>query len=250
MSGQSQVHQTPSHGTVSLVSNDGDDVAECPVCGGVADGFLSAGIRRVKPDRRCPACGSLERHRAVWLYFRDRTDLFTEPIQMLHVAPEPSLGPRLEALPNVDYLSGDLTSPRAMVHLDLTNLPYPDASFDVVYASQVLEHIPDDRRAMSEIYRVLRPGGWSVLLVPMFGKTTREDPSIVDPAERERLYGQSDHVRLYGHDGEYERRLAAAGFEVRADRFVAEMEPALERRYRMTHDEIIHFCTKPEPASA
>ena len=225
------------------------DVAECPICGQVADGFLAAGIRKVKPERRCPNCSSLERHRAVWIYFRERTNLFTDRINMLHVAPEPALTGPLAALPNVEYLSADLVNPRAMVHLDLTDIPYPDGSFDVVYASHVLEHIPDDQLAMREIYRVLRPGGWAVLLVPMFGPTTREDPTVVDPAERERLFGQDDHVRMYGHDGEYERRLAAAGFEVKAEAFVAEMDPVLAHRYRMLEDELIHYCAKPPAGS-
>jgi hypothetical protein len=221
------------------------DPAECPVCGTVVEAFLPSGLQRVVPDRMCPTCTSLERHRAVWLYFRQRTDLFTAPHRLLDVAPDRAFGPRLAALPNVDYLSADLVSPKAMIRLDLTQIPHPDASFDVIYVSHVLEHIPDDRRAMREIHRVLKPGGWAVLLVPMFGATTREDPTVVDPAERERLFGQDNHVRMYGHDGEYERRLREAGFDVTAEHFVAELDPTLVRRYRLQTDELIHLCAKP-----
>lgn len=222
-----------------------EDPAECPVCGTVVESFLPSGLQRVVPDRMCPTCTSLERHRAVWLYFQQRTNLFTEPLRMLDVAPDRAFGPRFAELPNVCYLSADLASPKAMIRLDLTDAPHPDASFDVIYVSHVLEHIPDDRRAMREIYRILRPGGWAVLLVPMFGATTREDPTVVDPAERERLFGQDNHVRMYGHDGEYERRLGEAGFDVTADHFVADLDPALVRRYRLQADELIHLCSKP-----
>jgi SAM-dependent methyltransferase len=221
------------------------DFAECPICGTVTKQFLAAGIKRVVPDRRCPTCTSLERHRSVWLFFQQRTNLFTEPVRMLHIAPEPATGPRIAALPNVEYLSADLDSDRAMVNFDLTDIPYPEGSFDAIFASHVLEHIPADGRAMSEMCRVLSPGGWAVLLVPMFGPNTREDFTIVDPAERERLFGQHDHVRMYGHDGEYERRLEQAGFEVTADYFVRGLDPALVRRYRLTEDELIHYCVKP-----
>ena len=134
------------------------DPAECPVRGTVVGEFLPAGSKRIMPDRRCPECRSLERHRAVWLCFQARTNLFDEQLRMLHIAPEGALGPRLSALPNLHYLSADLSSPRAMVHMDLTELAAPDGSFDVVYASHVLEHIPDDRQAICEIHRVLRPG--------------------------------------------------------------------------------------------
>jgi SAM-dependent methyltransferase len=225
------------------------DFAECPICGTVTKEFLAAGVKRVVPDRRCPTCTSLERHRSVWLFFQQRTNLFTEPVRMLHIAPESATGPRVAALPNVQYLSADLDTDRAMVNFDLTDIPYPDGSFDAIFASHVLEHIPDDRRAMSEMCRVLAPGGWAVLLVPMFGPNTREDFTIVDPAERERLFGQHDHVRMYGHDGEYERRLEEAGFEVTADYFVRGLDPALVRRYRLTEDELIHYCVKPRSSA-
>jgi SAM-dependent methyltransferase len=226
------------------------DFAECPICGTVTKEFLAAGVKRVVPDRRCPKCTSLERHRSVWLFFQQRTNLFTEPVRMLHIAPEPATGPRVAALPNVQYLSADLDSDRAMVNFDLTDIPYPDGSFDAIFASHVLEHIPDDRRAMSEMCRVLAPGGWAVLLVPMFGPNTREDFTIVDPTERDRLFGQHDHVRMYGHDGEYERRLEEAGFEVTADYFVRGLDPAVARRYRLTEDELIHYCVKPRTSAS
>jgi SAM-dependent methyltransferase len=225
------------------------DPAECPICGTVTDGFLAAGVKSMIPDRRCPTCTSLERHRAVWLFLQRRTDLFTKKnVRFLDVAPEKSIGPRVAELPNVDYLSADLVSERAMMHFDLTDIPLPDASFDVIFASHVLEHIPDDRKAMRELYRILNPGGWAVLLVPMYGPVTREDV-VDDPKERERRYGQTDHVRMYGTDGEYERRLAGAGFEVRIDDLLATLDPKLLHRYRIDPTERIHYCVRaPQPS--
>jgi SAM-dependent methyltransferase len=220
------------------------DPAECPVCGTIAAGFKPFGLVRSQPERQCPSCGSLERHRGVWLYFQERTNLFTEPVHMLHIAPEMFLARRLGARDNIDYLTADLDPDRAMVTMDITDIQYPDDTFDVVFASHVLEHIPDDELAMRELRRVLRPGGWAILQVPIYGPKTREDPSVVDPAERERLFGQDDHVRMYGNDGEYERRLTRSGFDVKVDRFVADMAPAKARRYRLSQIEDIYFCTK------
>jgi len=220
------------------------DAAECPVCGAVVEGFLPFGMVRAQPERRCPKCGSLERHRLVWLYFQRRTNLFTRSVRMLHVAPEAFIQERLQAFENIDYLSADLSSPRAMVAMDITDIQYPDDSFDVIFASHVLEHIPDDERAMQELSRVLRPDGWAILEVPMWGPRTREDPAVTDPAERARLFGQEDHVRMYGHDGVFEHRLRRSGFDVTVDKFTAELGPQLTRRYRLRETEDIYLCTK------
>jgi SAM-dependent methyltransferase len=225
------------------------DPAECPVCGSVADGFLPFGMVRPKPERRCPTCGSLERHRLIWLYFQRKTNLFTDPVKMLHIAPEAFVQERLRSFGNIDYLSADLASPRAMVKMDITDIQYPDSSFDVVFASHVLEHIPDDVQAMRELRRVLRPDGWAVLQVPMWGPRTKEDPTVTDPAERARLFGQDDHVRMYGHDGEYERRLRRAGFDVTVERFTAELGPEQTHRYRLLETEDVYLCRKGEGSS-
>ncbi len=158
-------------------------------------------------------CQALERHRLVWLYFQRMTDLFDGGAkQVLHVAPEPAFVPGLKERLGAGYLTADLDDARAMERMDITDIRHPDGSFDVIYCSHVLEHVPDDRKAMREFYRVLRPGGWAVLLVPITAETTVEDPSITDPAERLRLFGQEDHVRRYGPD--YRERLEAAGFKV------------------------------------
>lgn len=220
----------------------GPEAAECPICGTVVEAFEPHGAK-AEPDRRCPTCESVERHRLIWLYFKERTDLFTAKVRMLHLAPEPVLQERLKRRRNIDYLSADLASKIAMRKMDVTAIDMPDDQFDVIYASHVLEHVPEDRKAMRELHRVLRPGGWAVLQVPIWGPRTREDP-IDDPAERARAYGLPDHVRMYGHDGVYEQRLREAGFDVRVDAFVRELEPARARRYRLMLNEDVYYCTK------
>ena len=217
--------------------------AECPVCGTVADAFLPGGRPdRPRPDCRCPGCGSLERHRAFWLFYRERTGLFADALRMLHVAPEPCLAKRFRRLPNITYLSADLNPAKAMIALDLTQSTLPDNGFDVIHASHVLEHISDDVAAMRELHRMLSPGGLALLAVPVWGDTTQEDPAITDPAERARRYGQADHVRMYGRDGILQQRLRTAGFSVTEDRLIKDMEPALRRRYRVRAREPIFAC--------
>ena len=160
-------------------------------------------------------CGALERHRLVWLFFTKRTNLFdAAPLKRtLHFGPEPFFIDRFGRILGDGYVSADLFNPDARVKMDITDIRFPDASFDVIYCSHVLEHVGDDRKAMRELRRVLRPDGWAVILVPMSGdKKTLEDPTITDPKERLALFRQEDHVRLYGSD--YVDRLREAGFQV------------------------------------
>jgi SAM-dependent methyltransferase len=184
----------------------------CPVCDNGARRFLPHGVVK-RPEARCPMCGALERHRLMWLFFQRRTNLLDgTPKRMLHVAPEVGFQTKLTRAAGLDYLSADLLDPDVMVKMDITDIQYPDASFDVIYCSHVLEHVPDDRKAIREFHRVLRPTGWAVIQVPITAEETFEDPTITDPAERERLFGQHDHVRRYGPD--YLDRLREAGFRV------------------------------------
>jgi len=185
----------------------------CPVCNTDHDAFSSFG-HPVREDAGCPNCHSLERHRLVWFYFQRHTDLFDgHPKRMLHIAPEKSFVSRLGSALGEGYLTADIQSGAAMAQIDITEVPYPEETFDVIYCSHVLEHVSDDLKAMSELCRVLKPNGWAVLLVPIITDKTHEDKNVTDPLERARLYGQSDHVRAYGPD--YVDRLTAAGFTVR-----------------------------------
>lgn len=216
----------------------------CPLCGSHLRRFLAFGLEP-RPEALCPVCESLERHRLLWLYFRERTDLFDgRPRRFLHFAPAPALARHLERVDGLDYLTADLNAPRVMTKMDVTAIAAPDDTFDVVCCNHVLEHVPDDRRAMSEILRVLRPGGWAILQVPIRGETTQEDLSITDPRERERRYGQYDHVRQYGRD--YAARLREAGFDVSVDAFVRTLDPDRVRYHGLPAEEDIYVCRKPE----
>jgi methyltransferase family protein len=223
----------------------------CPICCSHLRCFIDYGwIHKLKAEE-CPVCGSHRRHRLIWLYFHTKFDLRKQPtISMLHLAPEPELTALFRSYPQIDYLSADIQSGRAMVKMDITAIDYPKDSFDAIYCSHVLEHIPDDRKAMAELLRVLKPGGWAILQVPIDSEreTTFEDPTIAKPEDRERAFWQFDHVRLYGRD--YQKRLEEAGFEVTVDWYVRDLSHRQVRRMGLDELEGIYVCTKPRIASA
>jgi SAM-dependent methyltransferase len=184
----------------------------CPVCEKSAKRFVPYGLPP-REEACCIHCGALERHRMTWSYFERETNLFDgQDKRVLHIAPERQFEKLLRRRIGSGYLTADLFNPRAMVKMDITDIQYEDNSFDVVYCSHVLEHVNDDQKAMREFRRVLKPTGWAVLLVPLTAERTFEDPSITDPNERVRLFGQDDHVRRYGPD--FLDRLHDAGFAV------------------------------------
>lgn len=214
----------------------------CPICRSHVRRFRQFG-QPPRADAQCPVCGSLERHRLLWVFLRSRTDLFDgAPKRILHVAPEPVVANRLQRLPRVDYLSADLEAP-AMVRMDITDIAYPDGSFDVIFCSHVLEHVEDDRLAMRELRRVLAPAGWAILLVPISPDPTFEDPTVRDPEERVRLFGQHDHVRKYGPD--FEDRLRATGWRVRRVAATDLLQADERVRTGIAADESVFHCTHP-----
>lgn len=191
------------------------ELLHCPVCGLLARAFKSGGIGKPRPNAKCPGCGSLERHRLFWLHLQDQVwpELPAGKKDVLHVAPEDFLAAKLKPRADINYVSGDLMVAGSMARLDLTDIAFWDEQFDLIICSHVLEHVPDDARAMRELHRVLRPGGVLIAMVPIRGETTYEDFSITDPAERVHHFGQEDHVRVYGRD--IRNRLEGAGFAVR-----------------------------------
>ena len=149
-----------------------------------------------------------------------------------------------KARPNLSYVSADLNSSLAMARMDITQLPFPDASFDVVLCSHVLEHVPDDRSAMAELFRVLHPAGWAIIVAPVDRSRaeTLEDPRVTRPQDRARLFGQHDHVRLYGRD--YISRLECAGFSVNVDSYVTQLDDRIIALYGLNRHERIFLCTR------
>jgi SAM-dependent methyltransferase len=215
----------------------------CPVCGKSSRKFGDFGTPPRK-DAQCMFCGALERHRYVWLYLNQHTNLFDgKPKKMLHVAPEQCFEARLRKLLGRNYITADLFDARAMVRMDITEIKYPNNSFDVIYCSHVFEHVIDDRKAMREFHRVLKPDGWAILLVPITAESTFEDPSVTEASERLRLFGQIDHVRKYGAD--YIDRLRTSGFTVRVD-YATDFfqQPEIEKFGLTNASGGIYYCTK------
>lgn len=216
----------------------------CPICGGHFRRFIPFGVgKKIRENAICPRCYAVERHRLLWLYLRDRTNLFQDRLKILHFAPEFGFQQRLRTCANLDYTSADLDMPDAMVKSDITALPFANNTFDVILCSHVLQYIPDDRKAMSELYRVLKPGGWAILFasVDVDRAITFEDPTVADPQERLHLSKHTDPVRIYGRD--YVTRLEQAGFSVRQDDYAHEIDPSLFSRYALCADPIF-YCTK------
>ena len=188
----------------------------CPVCGTTARRFRPFGVEWKREQAMCVYCGALERHRLMWLFLERKTDVFTTPgKRFLHIAPEPT-EIRIRQRVGAGYVSADLSDPSVDVQMDITRIQYPDESFDVVYCSHVLEHVPDDRLAMREFRRVLAKDGLALFLVPISAEETFEDPTITDPNDRVLAFGQNDHVRRYGPD--VVDRLREAGFRVQVVR--------------------------------
>ena len=220
------------------------DKVSCNVCNHHYRKFLPYG-RKARSNALCPNCLSLERHRMMWLFLKEKTDFFTSKAKILHIAPELCFIKRFEELHGDDYLTADLESPLAKVKLDVLNMPFGENEFDIVFCNHVMEHVESDLQAMSEIFRVLKPGGWGIIQVPLFyplAETTFEDKSIVSPTEREKAYGQSDHVRLYGKD--YINRLQSVGFEAEEVWLAKEMSEIDIKRLALPLDEPVFFVRK------
>ena len=209
---------------------------------------MAAG-KTARENARCPNCRSLERQRFVYLFLEKQTSLFDTPHHLLHIAPERCLFQRLATAENVLYTPADKFTagnryPAQTVNMDVTDIKYGDNTFDAILCSHVLEHVPDDRRALSELHRVLKPRGWAVILVPIRKgvEHTYEDPTFNTPKARERAFGQFDHVRYYGRD--FEDRLRESGFSIQQYTVQDLFTPSLIEKYRIGRSDDIYFCRR------
>lgn len=217
----------------------------CPIEGRGYRKFLPYGRLNPRPNALCPGSLSLERHRLLWLFLKERTEFFNTKLKMLHVAPEVCFMNPFEQQHGEDYITGDIESPLAKVKMDVHDIPFENNTFDVAMCNHVMEHVDDDIKAMKEFHRVLKPGGWAIFQVPFFyplKETTYEDTSITDPRDREKAFGQDDHVRMYGKD--YGQRLEKAGFKVTEDDFVMQLPKDDVKKYALPENEYIFFCEK------
>ena len=223
---------------------------ECPVCGCRRRRFLPYGYVTSRDNALCPRCLSLERHRLLWLWLVRESDLGRGAMalpRMLHIAPELSLMRRFSKMYAREaerYVTADLESPLADMHFDVQDIPLEDGAFDVVICNHIMEHVEDDRRAMRELHRILRRGGWGVVLSPVERdrEQTFEDDSITDREERTRIFGQYDHRRIYGRD--YTERLQEAGFEVYDIPYKEAFTAAEQQRYALCDDHL-YIVRKP-----
>ena len=215
-----------------------------PIDGKSFKNFLPYGYGHQRNNVLSPSTLSLERHRLLWLYLKNETDFFTAPKKVLHFAPEQAFYKRFRKQANLDYTTTDLYSPLADVKADICNLPFEDNSYGLILCNHVLEHISDDTKAMQELYRVMKPGGMGILQIPqdLSRETTFEDDSITDPKERAKIFGQYDHVRVYGRD--YFDKLRSIGFRVVEEDYTKRLDPRDVERFCLAKGEIIPIVYK------
>ena len=206
--------------------------------------FLPYGYAKVRENVLAPGTLSLERHRLFWLYLKNETTFFSAPLRVLHFAPEQAFVQKFKKQKNLTYTTTDLNSPIADVKADICDLPFKDNSFDFIICNHVLEHIPDDIKAMQELYRVLAPSGTAIVQVPYDAKReiTFEDNTITDQSERTRIFGQYDHLRVYGMD--YFKKLSSIGFDVNALDYTSGISSDDIERYRLCKGELLPVCKK------
>jgi len=206
--------------------------------------FLPYGYEKQRPNVLSPSTLSLERHRLLWLYLQKETTFFEKELKVLHMAPEQCFLSIFKKMKNLDYTTADLYSPIVDVKADILDLPFEDELFDFVLCNHVLEHIEDDTKAMSELFRVLKPGGIGIFQIPqdLSLEQSYEDTNITSPEERAAHFGQYDHVRIYGKD--YFDRLRKVGFKVNEIDYSAQLSPDMVEKYCLAKGEILPVCTK------
>ena len=208
--------------------------------------FLPYGYGKQRENALSPSTLSLERHRLMWLFLKDNTNFFTaaKKLKVLHIAPEQCFLDIFRKQQNLNYITSDLESPIADVKADICDLPFKENEFDIVFCNHVLEHISNDTKAMQELYRVLKPGGFGIFQIPqdLSKAITFEDNTITDRKERAKLFGQYDHVRVYGRD--YFDKLRSIGFKVDEVDYTKKITLEKIEKYCLMKNEILPVCYK------
>ena len=215
-----------------------------PIDGRTFRKFLPYGYGTPRENVLSPSTLSLERHRLLWVWLSRETDFFSKPAKVLHFAPEQAFYTRFRKMKHLDYTTTDLHSPLADVKADICNLPFADEAYDIIFCNHVLEHIPDDTKAMEELYRILKPNGMAVLQIPqdLSRALTFEDNTITDREERAKIFGQYDHVRVYGRD--YFDKLRAIGFKVAEVDYTEKLSSEEVDTFRLARGEVLPICYK------
>tara|TARA_B000000557_G_C20750815_1_gene432881 strand:+ start:242 stop:1006 length:765 start_codon:yes stop_codon:yes gene_type:complete len=215
-----------------------------PIDGNTFRAFLPYGYNKIRNNVLSPSTYSLERHRLLWLYLKNETSFFKAKLKVLHFAPESALMNQFKKLKNLSYDTIDLNSPIADIKADICDLPFLDNSYDFILCNHVLEHIVDDNKAIRELYRVLKKNGIGIFQVPIdYNRdTTFEDFSVTNKKERNKLFGQYDHVRIYGLD--FFDRLQKAGFSVERCEYTSKLSKEDIINFCLPKKEIIPICRK------
>ncbi len=215
----------------------------CPFCGRSYRKFLTFSKQR-RPNMACPKDYSVDRHRLLLLFLKNRTPLFKENLKVLHFSPQKCFLEKFKTLSNLEYISSHLKSPKVSVNMDITNIIYGDNIFDAIICIHVLEHVIEDQKAMKELFRVLKPGGWAILQCPIDPslEKTYENVSVTSMKERKRIFGHFQHVRIYGRD--FKDRLENSGFIVKVDDYAKSLNPDIIKKYRLNTNDEIYYCTK------
>ncbi len=203
--------------------------------------IVGGGLR----NAMCPVCRSSDRVRLLYLFLRNNTEIFTKQTRLLHIAPEKPLEEIFQKHKNIIYLTADLVPENVMQQMDITNIQYSENNFDAIICNHVLEHIPDDLKAMKELFRILKAGSWAILQVPYSKilEKTFENPSITSPEDREQIFGQKDHVRIYGKD--YTEKLRQAGFKVQEYKWTEDRDlNNSSNKLALNEDEVVFYCQK------
>lgn len=230
---------------------------ECPFCGFLSKDLALLGIdtpaaRKYKTigmgirPGMCWKCRAKDKEKLLYLYLRDVVNLFdVHSLRLLHIAPENIIAQRILSIKSIDYVCGDFFAkgymyPPYVRNMNVLNLPFPDNDFDMVMCNHVLEHVEDDRKAMNELYRVLKKGGIGILQVPMSKniEKTLEDSLVKTPKDRLAIFGQIDHLRLYGLD--YKSRLEECNFRVELVHFSNDVI----EKYGLDKNEDLYICHK------
>jgi len=215
----------------------------CPVCQKKSGLFITSkdGLRE---NAVCPSCGSFERQRFFMLVFNKFSFINPDKYTMLDIAPTFCLQKVFKGNSNIEYVSFDISSPLAEIKGDITKMIFENNSFDIIICSHVLEHIENDLTALSEINRVLKSNGKAFFQIPLDKKmkSTFEDKTITNPEQRKEIYGQSDHVRIYGLD--FPERLEKTGWTYEIINCSDTFDESLIRKYCLLEDEQIFVCTK------
>jgi len=219
---------------------------ECSCCGSQFKSFATFGVPR-RPNAWCPKCESLERHRILWKFLEEKTNFYTAKLKVLHIAPETVFFRSIKKRKNIDYYPADKfpnVYPKGTHYIDILDTKFGNNTFDAIICNHVFQYIDDDRKAMAELYRVLKPGGWAIMQVPINKKLSKtyEDPNITDPKEREKEFGLAEHVRFYGPD--YIDRLREVGFKVTVDDYSARFSDEEISHYGFWKGDAIYYCKK------